>query len=100
MDFYKGVDISSLLELEDAGVLFYDAAGRYCDALELCQKNGVNSIRLRIWNEPSLVPEAKGYCDLEHTVIFAKRITSPRSTHSRIVSPFVSSMESQSISKN
>lgn len=74
MDFYKGVDISSLLELEDAGVLFYDAAGRCCDALELCQKNGVNSIRLRIWNEPSLVPEAKGYCDLEHTVIFAKRI--------------------------
>lgn len=74
MDFYKGVDISSLLELEDNGLRLYNTEGNEIDALALCKENGVNSVRLRIWNEPSRVPEAKGYCDLEHTVILAKRI--------------------------
>ncbi len=74
MSFYKGVDISSLLEMEDNGLKLYDANGQECEALELCQQNGVNSVRLRIWNEPSRVPESKGYCDLEHTISFAKRI--------------------------
>ena len=74
MEFYKGVDISSLLEYEDNGIKMRNASGQSVDGLELCQENGVNSVRLRIWNEPSRVPETKGYCDLEHTVILAKRI--------------------------
>lgn len=74
MRFYKGVDISSLLELEANGLKLYAEDGQECEALELCKQNGVNSVRLRIWNDPSQVPEARGYCDLEHTVIFAKRI--------------------------
>ncbi len=74
MKFYKGVDISSLLEMEDNGFQLYAEDGKVCEALELCKNYGVNSIRLRIWNEPSNVPEAAGYCDLEHTVKFAKRI--------------------------
>lgn len=74
MDFYKGVDISSLLEFEDNGLKLYTEDGQECEALELCRQNGVNSIRLRLWNEPHLVEAAKGYCDLEHTVAFAKRI--------------------------
>lgn len=74
MNFYKGVDISSLLELEDKDVKFYAENDEECEALELCKRNGVNSIRLRIWNEPQRVPEAAGYCDLEHTLQFAKRI--------------------------
>ncbi|MBQ8625829.1 MAG: glycosyl hydrolase 53 family protein [Agathobacter sp.] len=74
MKFYKGVDISSLLELEENGLKLYAEDGQECEALELCKQNGVNSVRLRIWNDPSQVPEARGYCDLEHTVLFAKRI--------------------------
>lgn len=74
MKFYKGVDISSLLEMEDNGFCLYAEDGRECEALELCKYYGVNSIRLRIWNDPASVPEARGYCDLEHTVRFAKRI--------------------------
>ncbi|MBQ7943802.1 MAG: glycosyl hydrolase 53 family protein [Lachnospiraceae bacterium] len=74
MKFYKGVDISSLLEMEDNETKFYTSDGVECEALELCKKNGVNSIRLRIWNDPSSVPEAGGYCDLGHTVKLAKRI--------------------------
>ncbi|MBD5515699.1 MAG: hypothetical protein HDR06_13945 [Lachnospiraceae bacterium] len=74
MDFYKGVDISSLLEREENGLKLYTEDGEECEALELCRLNGVNSIRLRIWNEPQLIEEAGGYCDLEHTVVFARRI--------------------------
>ena len=74
MNFYKGVDISSILELEDEGLKLYNKEGKEVEALELCQENGVNSVRLRIWNEPSRVSEARGYCDLEHTVQLAKRI--------------------------
>lgn len=74
LDFYKGVDVSSLPELEKRGTIIYDSQGNVCDALALCKQNGVNSIRLRIWNEPWRVEESGGYCDLEHTVAFAKRI--------------------------
>ena len=72
--FYKGVDISSLLESENNGLRLYDTNGMECNGLKLCKDNGVNSIRLRIWNEPSNVKESRGYCDLEHTVLFGKRI--------------------------
>lgn len=72
--FYKGVDISSLLEMENNGLKLYREDGTECDGLQLCKENGVNSIRLRIWNEPSNVKETSGYCDLEHTVSFGKRI--------------------------
>lgn len=74
MKFYKGVDISSLLEMEDNGFKLYTEDNKECEALAFCKLHGVNSIRLRIWNDPASVPEARGYCDLEHTVIFAKRI--------------------------
>ena len=56
LDFYKGVDISSIPELEDRGDLIRTAEGKAIDALDLCKENGVNSIRLRIWNEPENVP--------------------------------------------
>lgn len=74
LDFYKGVDISSIPELEDRGDVIRTSEGKPIDALELCRINGVNSIRLRIWNEPENVPEAKGYCSLEHTIAMGKRI--------------------------
>jgi arabinogalactan endo-1,4-beta-galactosidase len=44
------------------------------DAFALLKENNVNSIRLRIWNDPASVEEAKGYCDLAHTVEMAKKI--------------------------
>lgn len=74
MGFIKGVDISSLPELEDLGLALVNKAGQSCDGFEMCKESGVNSVRLRIWNDPSSVPDAKGYCDLEHTVAMAKRI--------------------------
>ena len=57
MNFLKGVDISSLPEHLDGNEVFYTADGRCVDAFELLAENNINSIRLRIWNEPKNMPE-------------------------------------------
>ena len=72
--YRKGVDISSLPEREDAGNRFYDIDGIEKDALDILADYGVDSVRLRIWNDPSNFPESGGYCDLKHTLEMAKRI--------------------------
>lgn len=72
--FLKGVDISSLPEHIDGGERYYTAEGECVDAFDLLAKNNINAIRLRIWNEPQLVHEAKGYCNLAHTIDMAKQI--------------------------
>ena len=74
VDFYKGMDISSLLEKEEKGFKFKDAEGKETDPFALIIKNNINSVRLRIWNNPSNFPESGGYCDLAHTLKLAKRI--------------------------
>ncbi|WP_438347676.1 glycoside hydrolase family 53 protein [Paenibacillus sp. FA6] len=66
--FIKGMDISFLDEIEQSGGQFYDG-NTLMDGLELFQHKGTNSIRLRIWNNPS-----GGYCNLERTLALAKRI--------------------------
>ena len=53
MEFQKGMDLSFIPELEDAGVQVKDFDGTVMDPLDLVQKYGVNSVRLRIWNAPS-----------------------------------------------
>jgi arabinogalactan endo-1,4-beta-galactosidase len=74
MNFIKGMDISFLTELLERGACFHDKEGNRREIFELLKENGVNSIRLRIWNEPENVPESKGYCSLKHTIAMAKKI--------------------------
>lgn len=74
LDFYKGMDISSLPQSLDRGMRVRDRDGVELEPFELMKKYGVNSVRLRLWNDPAGVPEAEGYCDLEHTVQMARRI--------------------------
>lgn len=73
-NFYKGMDISSLPEYLSSGERLYDASGQETEAFELLAANGVNSIRLRLWNEPERVPESGGWCSLADTIDMAKRI--------------------------
>ena len=71
-----GADISFLQELEDKGIEFADK-GVKKDAILILKAHGFNYIRLRIFNNPasdSGYAPNKGYCDLEHTLAFAKRI--------------------------
>lgn len=74
MEFIKGMDISFLPEMIDRGAKFLDKEENERNVFELLKENGVNSIRLRIWNEPENVPESGGYCDLEQTILVAKKI--------------------------
>ena len=72
--FLKGVDISSIPEKEEKGFVFKDMDGTVKDPMDLLEKYGVNSVRLRIWNDPSQAPKSGGYCDLAHTIAMARRI--------------------------
>jgi arabinogalactan endo-1,4-beta-galactosidase len=66
--FMNGMDISFLDEIEQSGGAFLDD-DKEMDCLYILKQNGVNSIRLRIWNAPQGI-----YCNLEKTLIMAKRI--------------------------
>lgn len=72
--FYKGMDLSFLPQGMDEGMEVKDFDGKVMEPLALVKKYGVNAVRLRLWNEPDKVADAKGYCDLAHTIEMAKQI--------------------------
>ena len=51
--FAKGADISWVTEMEDAGYKFANAAGAQKECTALMKDLGFNSIRLRVWVNPS-----------------------------------------------
>ena len=51
-DFILGMDVSSMLSLEEGGVRFYDFDGGEQDLLQTLAENGVNHVRVRVWNDP------------------------------------------------
>lgn len=74
-EFVKGMDISTLLEVECLGGEFFDNREKG-DLLDILKEYGVNSVRLRLWNDPySETGEAygAGTNDLETTTLLAKR---------------------------
>lgn len=75
-EFIKGMDLSSLEAIEDAGGIFYDEQGNaISDILEyLVDVKDVNYVRLRVWNNPTTSFDAGDYCSPEHTVEMAQRI--------------------------
>ncbi len=63
-----GVDVSSYLEVLAQGVKFYDGA-RQIDPLDAFRANGVEYMRIRLWNDPRSPqgePYLAGTCDLNH----------------------------------
>lgn len=70
-----GADVSSLLEVERCGGAFYDH-GQQRDALEILRDYGVNTVRLRLWNDPyspTGAPYGGGGCDLDCVIALAQR---------------------------
>ncbi len=59
-DFIKGVDISSILTQEASGVVYYNEDGEEQDIFQTLAQNGVNYIRVRVWNDP-YDAEGNGY---------------------------------------
>lgn len=77
-DFIMGMDVSSVLALENSGVIYRDADGTARDLFEILAENGVNWIRVRVWNDP-YDSEGRGYgggnCDIVAAEEIGRRAT-------------------------
>ena len=75
--FIKGMDLSTLLELEQCGAK-YHMDGQEMDILDICRKNDIDTIRIRIWNDPKS-PSGEAYGagnnDLNAAIEIGKRVT-------------------------
>jgi arabinogalactan endo-1,4-beta-galactosidase len=74
-DYIMGADISMLAQMEASGAKFY-VNGKQMDCLAILKDQGINWIRLRIWNDPTDAtgqPLGGGNNDLLKTVAIAKR---------------------------
>ena len=49
--FIKGMDLSTMLELEKCGAKYFDR-GKEKDILDIMRDYGVDTVRLRLWNDP------------------------------------------------
>lgn len=70
-DFIMGMDVSMLKQIEENGGKYYDDNGVKKDALKILRDNGINYIRLRLWNNPR--GQGGGNCDLQMVKDLAKR---------------------------
>jgi len=52
-EFARGADVSWLTEMEASGKLFYNDAGVKSDVLQVLKDHSLNSIRLRVWVNPT-----------------------------------------------
>lgn len=77
-DFIKGADISTLIAQEESGVRYYDENGNEKDLITILAENGVNYVRVRIWNNP-YDDKGHGYgagnSDLSKAIAIGKRAT-------------------------
>jgi len=77
MKYVKGMDLSTLIELEKLGAKYYDQ-GEETDILEIMKRYDVDTIRIRLWNNPYSdkgEPYGAGGNDFNTTLAIAKRVT-------------------------
>lgn len=75
-EFIKGMDLSTLMEVEQCGGKFYDR-GKPGDAIAILKGYGMNLVRLRLWNDPygeDGTPYGAGTNDLPKTIAMAERL--------------------------
>ena len=74
--FLFGMDVSSVLAEEASGVKYYDFDGKETDLFRLLADNGINTIRVRVWNHP-YDDEGRGFgggnCDINTAVEIGRR---------------------------
>ncbi|TRX21222.1 glycosyl hydrolase 53 family protein [Flavobacterium franklandianum] len=71
-EFSKGGDVSWLPQMEATGYKFYDIDGTEKDCLQLLKDRGMNTIRLRVFVNPSN-DKTNGHCSPTETVALAVR---------------------------
>lgn len=75
MKYMKGMDLSTLKEVESLGGKFYDH-GVEKDVFDILKSYDVNAVRLRLWNDPYTedgVPYGAGTNDLPTTIELTRR---------------------------
>ena len=70
--FAKGADVGWLSQMEATGYRFYDADGTEKNCLQLLKDRGMNTIRLRVFVNPSN-DRINGHCSKDETVAMAVR---------------------------
>lgn len=77
-DFIFGMDASQVPALEASGVKYYDSDGKEADVFKILAQNGVNYIRVRVWNDP-FDANGNGYgggnCTIDTALEIGKRAT-------------------------
>jgi arabinogalactan endo-1,4-beta-galactosidase len=70
--FVKGADVGWLPQMEATGYTFYNRQGKQEDLLQILKEDGINTIRLRTWVNPSS-DRASGHNSKDETVAMAVR---------------------------
>jgi arabinogalactan endo-1,4-beta-galactosidase len=77
-DFIMGMDASCVPSLEKSGVRYYDHNGVEKNVFAILRENGINYIRVRVWNDP-FDRNGNGYgggnCDIENAIAIGKAAT-------------------------
>ena len=77
-DFILGMDASCVPALEAGGVKYYDHEGVQKNVYDILCENGINYIRVRVWNDP-YDAKGNGYggvnCDIDNAVAIGKVAT-------------------------
>lgn len=66
--FAKGADVSWVTQMEASGKKFYNSAGTEMECMSLLKSVGMNSIRLRVWVNPT-----DGWCNAQDLLVKALR---------------------------
>lgn len=77
-DFIFGMDASCVPALENSGVKYYDFDGQETDVYAVLASQGINYIRVRVWNDP-YTSDGLGYgggnCDIANAITIGQRAT-------------------------
>ena len=71
--FARGGDTGWLQQMEANGYKFYNEQGVQQDCFQILKDKGINSIRLRVWVNPSMVDWVNGHCSPSEVVTMATR---------------------------
>jgi len=70
--FVKGADVGWLSQMDATGYKFYDSTGVQKDCLQILKDHGINTVRLRVWVNPSN-DKTNGHCSKKEVATMAIR---------------------------
>ena len=70
--FVKGADIGWLQQMEATNFVFYDSLGNPADCMQILKDHGINTVRLRVWVNPSN-DRINGHCSKKEVASMALR---------------------------